>query len=57
MGDTGKVIGIEHIGELVQSSIRNIQKHHKNWIESEKVKLMEGDGRLGYEQEAPYDCM
>ncbi|KAI7903544.1 protein-L-isoaspartate O-methyltransferase [Cokeromyces recurvatus] len=53
----GKVIGIEHIKELVDSSIRNVQKSHPEWIHNEQLKFIEGDGRLGYEPEGPYDCI
>jgi protein-L-isoaspartate(D-aspartate) O-methyltransferase len=57
VGSTGKVVGVEHIKELVESSIRNVNKNHPEWIENGQVELVEGDGRLGYPQEAPFDCM
>ncbi|KAG1047959.1 hypothetical protein G6F47_010293 [Rhizopus delemar] len=57
VGDTGKVVGIEHISELVESSKRNVQKSHEDWIDSDRLELVEGDGRVGYEKEAPYDCI
>lgn len=57
VGPTGKVVGVEHIKELVESSTRNVKKSHPEWIENGQVELVEGDGRLGYPNEAPYDCM
>lgn len=57
VGSTGKVVGIEHIKELVQSSINNVKKGHPEWISSSTIEFVQGDGRLGYEQEGPYDCI
>lgn len=57
MGETGKLVGIDHIKELVHSSIRNVEANHREWIQREQIKIVVGDGRLGYEQEGPYDCM
>ncbi|RCH93042.1 hypothetical protein CU097_010613 [Rhizopus azygosporus] len=57
VGETGRVVGVEHIPELVESSKRNVQKSHSDWLESGQVKLVEGDGRLGYPSDAPYDCI
>lgn len=57
MGSTGKVIGIEHIKELVQSSIRHVEKNNPEWINNGRIKLIEGDGRAGYKEEGPYNCM
>ena len=34
--------------------MNNICKHHKNLIESKKIVLILGDGRLGYKNRAPY---
>jgi protein-L-isoaspartate(D-aspartate) O-methyltransferase len=57
VGPTGEVVGIEHIPELVDSSVRNIAKSHSQWITNEQIKMIKGDGRMGYEQDGPYDCM
>ena len=54
---TGKVIGVEHIPELVEQSIKNIKKSFKSEYEQGLIKIVESDGRLGYEAEAPYDCI
>jgi protein-L-isoaspartate(D-aspartate) O-methyltransferase len=56
VGKSGKVIGIEHIDQLVTQSITNVN----NWNPSalkENMKLIAGDGRIGYPQEAPYDAI
>ena len=37
--------------------MNNICKHHKNLIESKKIVLILGDGRLGYKNRAPYKCI
>ncbi|VDK18479.1 unnamed protein product [Anisakis simplex] len=57
VGKTGKAIGIEHIGELVNDSIKNVEKHHADLISSGRVLLIEGDGREGYQPEAPYKAI
>ncbi len=57
MGDTGHVVGIEHIKELCDFAIKNISKHHKNLLDSQNLILVEGDGRNGYDQYAPYNCI
>uniref|UniRef100_A0A914CMD3 Protein-L-isoaspartate O-methyltransferase n=1 Tax=Acrobeloides nanus TaxID=290746 RepID=A0A914CMD3_9BILA len=57
IGPKGKVVGIEHIPQLVQLSINNLKKNHATLLENGVVKIIEGDGRLGYEQDAPYDAI
>ncbi|VDM44822.1 unnamed protein product [Toxocara canis] len=57
VGKTGKVVGIEHIGELVNDSIANVEKHHADLITSGRILFVEGDGRDGYEDEAPYKAI
>lgn len=56
-GPTGRVVGIEHIDELVKMSIRNIQADDPGLISSGRVKFVVGDGRLGYAEGAPYDAI
>ncbi|KAI8913421.1 protein-L-isoaspartate O-methyltransferase [Gorgonomyces haynaldii] len=48
---TKKTIGIEHVPQLVQQSRINAQRAGAECL------FVEGDGRLGYPQEAPYDCI
>lgn len=48
----GKVIGIEHIPELVRKSIENVKNDDPSLLTSGKVFLTAGDGRLGYDPES-----
>ncbi|XP_021963997.1 protein-L-isoaspartate(D-aspartate) O-methyltransferase isoform X2 [Folsomia candida] len=57
VGESGKVIGIEHIPELVAVSIQNVRKNHPELLDSGKLKLIAGDGRLGFADGGPYDCI
>jgi protein-L-isoaspartate(D-aspartate) O-methyltransferase len=54
MGYQGSVIGIEHIRELVEKSIRNIQRCKPGILASSSIHMIEGDGRNGYPPFAPY---
>ncbi|XP_054909499.1 l-isoaspartyl protein carboxyl methyltransferase, like isoform X2 [Poeciliopsis prolifica] len=56
-GPTGRVIGIEHIEELVQKSIENVQNDDSELLSSGRIRLVVGDGRLGYPDGAPYDAI
>jgi protein-L-isoaspartate(D-aspartate) O-methyltransferase len=47
VGPTGKVIGIDHIPELVQLSVKNLERHHAAQLQSGEIELVVGDGRLG----------
>ena len=40
VGKSGKVVGIEHIEELVKKSIENINKWDKNMLSSGNIKLL-----------------
>ncbi|XP_047530258.1 protein-L-isoaspartate(D-aspartate) O-methyltransferase [Vanessa atalanta] len=57
VGEAGKVIGIEHIPELVTMATKNIERDSPQLLSSERVKLIVGDGRLGYPDEAPYNAI
>ncbi|XP_024912619.1 protein-L-isoaspartate(D-aspartate) O-methyltransferase isoform X1 [Cynoglossus semilaevis] len=57
VGPRGKVIGIDHIKELVDDSINNVNKDDPSLITSGRVTLIVGDGRNGYKEEAPYDAI
>ncbi|KAI9203293.1 protein-L-isoaspartate O-methyltransferase-like protein [Polychytrium aggregatum] len=56
-GETGKVVGIEHIPQLVQLSQHNIAKDHPELLENGRVDIVQGDGRNGYAAEAPYEAI
>nr|XP_027795220.1 protein-L-isoaspartate(D-aspartate) O-methyltransferase isoform X3 [Marmota flaviventris] len=57
VGCNGKVIGIDHIKELVDESINNVRKDDPTLLTSGRVQLVVGDGRMGYAAEAPYDAI
>uniref|UniRef100_A0A4X1VR22 Protein-L-isoaspartate(D-aspartate) O-methyltransferase n=2 Tax=Sus scrofa TaxID=9823 RepID=A0A4X1VR22_PIG len=57
VGPSGKVIGIDHIKELVDDSINNVRKDDPMLLSSGRVQLVVGDGRMGYAEEAPYDAI
>ncbi|TKS86603.1 Protein-L-isoaspartate(D-aspartate) O-methyltransferase [Collichthys lucidus] len=56
-GPSGRVVGIEHIEELVQMSIKNVQADDPELLTSGRIKLVVGDGRLGFPDGAPYDAI
>ena len=53
-GPNAKVIGVDHIQELVDWSEKNIRKNNSNLIDSGRIKLVVGDGHFGFEEEGPY---
>lgn len=57
VGPTGKVVGIEHIEQLVQESIENIRLDDQTLLEAGRLKIVVGDGRLGHPDGAPYDAI
>ena len=57
MNDKGIAVGIEHIQQLCEFANQNISKRHKNLLDSKKVILIKGDGRLGCKEYAPYNCI
>jgi len=57
VGETGRVVGIDHIPDLVEMSVQNVRKEHANLIDSGRLKLISGDGRKGYEEGGPYDAI
>ncbi|XP_013778794.1 protein-L-isoaspartate(D-aspartate) O-methyltransferase-like isoform X2 [Limulus polyphemus] len=57
VGETGLAVGIDHIEELVNMSIENIKKDNPQLLESGRIKMIVGDGRKGYPDEAPYDAI
>ena len=40
VGPTGCVVGIEHIKELVDQSIKNVQKDNPDLLKEERIKLI-----------------
>ena len=57
MDDSGVVVGVEHIKQLYDMSIKNINKHHSKLLKDEKVILQNCDGRNGFKEKAPYQAI
>ena len=57
MSDKGVVFGIEHIPELYELGIKNISKSHLKLLEDKIINLVEGDGRSGIKEKAPFNCI
>ena len=57
IGEKGKVIGIEHIQQLHDFGEKNIMKHHNDLLQNKNIELVVGDGRKGYKEKAPYNCI
>lgn len=57
VGPRGKTVGVEHIEELVDLSIRNVRKNNADLLDSGRLQLVVGDGRNGWPQEAPYQAI
>jgi protein-L-isoaspartate(D-aspartate) O-methyltransferase len=57
VGAEGLVVGIEHIRELVELSERNVAKQHADWLTAGRIKFVTGDGRKGFAEDGPYDCI
>ncbi|KAF9269574.1 protein-L-isoaspartate O-methyltransferase [Marasmius fiardii PR-910] len=54
----GKVVGIEHVDELVEWSKENLKKDGLGAeLESKSIQIITGDGRKGYANEGPYDAI
>jgi protein-L-isoaspartate(D-aspartate) O-methyltransferase len=57
MNDDGIAVGIDHIPELCNLAHKNISKNHSDLLNYKKIILIEGDGRKGYIDMAPYNCI
>ncbi|XP_015759785.1 PREDICTED: protein-L-isoaspartate(D-aspartate) O-methyltransferase-like [Acropora digitifera] len=57
VGETGKVYGVDHIDQLVKDAVANIKRGNPELLEENRVKLVCGDGRKGYEPGKPYDAI
>ncbi|KAM8921390.1 protein-L-isoaspartate(D-aspartate) O-methyltransferase-like [Pelodytes ibericus] len=55
VGSTGKVVGIDHINQLINDAIQNVQQDDPTLLRC--IKLVVGDGRLGHPEEGPYDAI
>ncbi|XP_043707205.1 protein-L-isoaspartate O-methyltransferase 1-like [Telopea speciosissima] len=58
IGPQGRAVGVEHIPELVATSIKNIQKSQAaSLLKGGSLSIHVGDGRLGWPEFAPYDAI
>ncbi|XP_069773363.1 l-isoaspartyl protein carboxyl methyltransferase, like isoform X2 [Narcine bancroftii] len=57
VGPSGMVVGIDHIPQLVERSIHNVQADDPRLLDRGRLKLMVGDGRQGHQEDAPYDAI
>ncbi|KAJ2862714.1 hypothetical protein GGH94_004090 [Coemansia aciculifera] len=57
VGDNGLVVGIEHIPELADQSLVDLRAHYPEWVDGKRIEIVTGDGRKGYGDKAPYDCI
>ena len=58
VGEDGRVVGIDHIKELVDWSIENIISDGKpDLIDKKIIKMITGDGRHGSSKDGPYDAI
>ncbi|XP_031250719.1 protein-L-isoaspartate O-methyltransferase 1-like [Pistacia vera] len=58
VGPQGRAVGVEHIPELVNSSIKNIEKSAAApLLKDGSLAVHVGDGRQGWPEFAPYDAI
>mmetsp|Transcript_7365 Transcript_7365/g.17708 ORF Transcript_7365/g.17708 Transcript_7365/m.17708 type:complete len:164 (+) Transcript_7365:697-1188(+) len=59
VGASGMAVGVEHIGELVERSAEAARAvpATAELVQAGALRFVQGDGRLGYEAAAPYDCI
>jgi protein-L-isoaspartate(D-aspartate) O-methyltransferase len=55
--NSGLVVGIEHHPKLVEFSIENLNSDDPKFLSDNKIKIFQGDGRLGCKEFAPYDAI
>ncbi|MFS8000088.1 putative protein-L-isoaspartate(D-aspartate) O-methyltransferase [Helianthus anomalus] len=58
VGPQGRAIGVDHIPELVEMSIKNVEKSAAGpLLKDGSLALHVGDGREGWPEFAPYDAI
>jgi protein-L-isoaspartate(D-aspartate) O-methyltransferase len=55
VGAKGRVIGIDHVKELIFRSQENLEKNFSHL--SNRIKFVVGEGREGFLSEGPYDVI
>ncbi|KAF8524293.1 protein-L-isoaspartate O-methyltransferase [Hysterangium stoloniferum] len=54
----GKVVGIDHIPELVEWSVENLKKDGLSQaMDAEELEMVAGDGRQGYPSAGPFEVI
>lgn len=58
-GNSGQVVGVDHIDELVDMARENMRKSEegRKLLDSGQVRFIKADGRLGWKEDAPYDAI
>ncbi|XP_018045146.1 PREDICTED: protein-L-isoaspartate(D-aspartate) O-methyltransferase-like isoform X2 [Atta colombica] len=57
VGSGGRVVGIEHIPELIEISTRNVREDNSHFLKEDRIKFVVGDGRLGHPADGPYNAI
>ncbi|KAJ2782880.1 hypothetical protein H4R18_002029 [Coemansia javaensis] len=57
VGARGRVVGVDHIPELVEGARAALEQHYPDWVRDQRVRFVVGDGRQGHAADAPYDCI
>lgn len=57
VGESGRVVGIDHIPELVEFSRKNVLSDKPELLNTGRLKLIAGDGRAGFQEDAPFDAI
>eukprot|EP00300_Choanocystis_sp_HF-7_P004385 c13381_g1_i2.p1 GENE.c13381_g1_i2~~c13381_g1_i2.p1 ORF type:complete len:138 (+),score=30.43 c13381_g1_i2:394-807(+) len=57
VGQTGQIVAVDHIPDLVRLSVRNTAKSNSDLMESGVLKYLCTDGHWGYQQGAPYHAI
>lgn len=52
-----RVVGIEHQASLVNLSKTNLNADDPSMLQSGIMQIIQGDGRKGYKDQAPYDAI
>lgn len=57
MGENSKVIGLDHIEDVVNFAKNNLSKRNQYLLDSQRVEFVKADGRKGYPEQGPYDII
>ncbi|KAI4500605.1 hypothetical protein M0802_004197 [Mischocyttarus mexicanus] len=57
VGPRGRIIGIEHIPDLIEISTRNVREDCPHFLKDGRLKFVVGDGRLGHSADGPYNAI